>query len=106
MKKSAAVIERALQEAALPMQEVAKLESCVRVACHAVLRAAKADLKDVTCDFCQRPRAKVDFLVEGPLCTICDECIIMAQMAVDEYRAKKKPQPAGTDNDRAAPGRV
>ncbi|HWA25493.1 MAG TPA: ClpX C4-type zinc finger protein [Lacunisphaera sp.] len=90
MKRSALIIEASLRESSPTLQETSKLEGAVRQACQAVLESLKAEAPEATCDFCQRPKAKVDFLVQGPLRTICDECIIVSQMAVDEARAKKK----------------
>ncbi len=91
-KKSISRLGELLRSASPPVAEVSMLDGIVGNTCREFLMQAKAELPVATCDFCQRQQADVFWLVQGPLTTICDQCITVAQRALDEARLRTKPR--------------
>ena len=91
-KKSITRFGELLRIANPPAREVSMLDGIVGNACREFLLRTKAEIPEATCDFCQRRQAEVFWLVRGPLVTICDLCITVAQQALAEARLRKKPR--------------
>ena len=91
-EKSIAHLGALLRSANPSASEVAMLDGIVGKTCREFLTHAKAQIPEATCDFCQRRQGEVFWLVRGPLTTICDRCIEVAQRAVDEARLRKRPR--------------
>jgi predicted molibdopterin-dependent oxidoreductase YjgC len=53
-------------------------------------RMGAAVLPFRTCDFCGKPRTAVKFLVAGPRCHICEECVEVCQEIIREETAKRE----------------
>ena len=92
-EKTSVLINRlgiALRDAHPEITEVSRLHGIWNHVCRDFLLEAKDAIDQAICSFCQRPQEDVFWLVDGPLATICDDCIRLSDFYVAHAQLDKK----------------